>query len=144
MNFRKSSLFLISLLLIILIPTVFAQQSTSTNKVSTTENNNVIVSLNFLPESELSHIPDILASYLTVISILIATDVFFVTTLQGFIKPENRKKYRSLSYALLSVSAILIGYGLFLIAITHILMLDILAFLTLLIPLGALWKISGR
>jgi hypothetical protein len=142
MTFGKTSFFLISFLLIVLIPTVFAQQNVS--KTGMDENENTTVSFNFIPKSELTNLPDILTGYMTVISILIATDVFFVTTLQGFIKPETRKKYSLLSYALLSVSAILIGYGLLLIAITHILMLDIMAFLALIIPLAALWKISSR
>ena len=102
------------------------------------------MTLNFIPKDEMDHLSDILTGYMTIISILIATAVFFVTMLQQFTTPDTKKKYQTLTYSLLVASVILVGYGISLIIITGQFQLDFIAFFALIIPIYAIWSVSRR
>ena len=100
--------------------------------------------INFIPESQLGNISDILTGYMTVVSILLATAGLVLGTAPEYTSNKKRKDYRTFINFMLGATILIIFYSIFLIAVTGEMQLDLVGFGALLIPVYAISNLTRR
>lgn len=95
-------------------------------------------------KDDLPSLSEVLIGYLTVVSILVATVGFFLGLAPEYTTAKKRNYYRTLTISMLLATVVLIGYGIFLILMSGHLYFHLVAFISLSIPVGALWSLTIR